>query len=61
MSVDGFATGFFSRGRPVMCFQVSRKVTDEMEAFRIGMSDALMGWSPLVNSWWGQGYEEAPE
>ena len=28
---------------------------DEMEVFRISVSAALMGWSPLVKAWWGRG------
>ena len=37
------------------------KVADEMEVFGIGVSAALLGWSPLVKVWWGQGYDGAPD
>ena len=46
-SVEGSAEGFFSKGRTVACFQASGKVAEEVEAFRMGVSVVLMGYSPL--------------
>ena len=45
----------------MLCFQVFGKVADEMVAFRIDVGAALMGCSPVVKAWWGQGSEGAPE
>ena len=61
MSIDGSAEGFFGRGKTMACFQVSGKVADDIEAFRIGVSAVLMGWSPVAKAWWGQGSEGVPK